>query len=142
MKTPRAKKMQTAPIWLFDSVCVLCTWGVQYTLRHEKTDSIRFVAIQSAEGRELAECHGVNPDDPATFLFVENGVALEKSDAVFALVKHLKGPARLTLAFRWLPRRLRDAAYSIVANNRYRVFGKTRTCIAPHADQRRRFVLP
>lgn len=134
--------METPPIWLFDSVCVLCSWGVQYTLRHEKSPSIRFVAIQSDEGRALALRHGVDPDDPATFLFVEDGRALEKSDAVIALAKHLKGPARLIPAFAWLPKGLRDAAYSIVATNRYRVFGKTDHCMIPRADQRDRFVLP
>lgn len=134
--------MQQASIWLFDSVCVLCSWGVQYTLRREKTESIRFVAIQSAEGRALALQHGVDPDDPATFLFVENGAALEKSDAVIALAKHLTGPARFLPLFRWLPKRLRDAAYSLVADNRYHVFGKTDVCITPSADQRHRFVLP
>ena len=134
--------MRTPPIWLFDGACVLCSWGVRYTLRHEKTDSIRFVAIQTDEGRELAERHDVDPDDPASFLFVENGQALEKSDAVLALVRHLTGPARLILAFRWAPKRARDAVYSLIADNRYRVFGKAESCIAPDADQRHRFVLP
>lgn len=45
--------MQNPAIWLFDSRCVLCSRGVQYTLRHEKAATIRFVAIQSNKGRAL-----------------------------------------------------------------------------------------
>ncbi len=133
--------VQDPPIWLFDGVCVLCSRGVQYTLRHEKAPLIRFVAIQSDAGRALARQHGVDPDDPTTFLFIENGKALEKSDAVIALTQHLTGPARLGLVLRFVPRVIRDAAYGIIARNRYKVFGQTDTCMIPHPDQRDRFVL-
>ena len=127
--------------WLFDGVCVLCSRGVQYTLRHEKAPSILFVAIQSEKGRALAQSHDLDPDDPTTFLFIENGVALEKSDAVIALSRHLRGPVALIPNFRFLPKTLRDAAYSFVARNRYAMFGKTETCYLPSPDQRERFVL-
>lgn len=131
----------TPPIWLFDSKCALCSWGVRYTLRHEKAQEIRFVAIQSGEGRELAARHGVDPDNPATFLFVEKGAALEKSDAALALARHLSGPASLLPIFAGTPKKWRDSIYSVIANNRYRLFGRTDSCIAPHTDHRHRFVL-
>ncbi|WP_299831134.1 thiol-disulfide oxidoreductase DCC family protein [uncultured Roseobacter sp.] len=133
--------MPTQAIWVFDSLCVLCDGGVQYTLKHEKTDSIRFVAIQSQEGRDLATEHGIDHDDPATFLFIENGAALEKSDAILALVRHLKGPARLVLLTRFLPRRLRDVGYEILARYRYRLFGKKDACMVPTAANQHRFSL-
>jgi predicted DCC family thiol-disulfide oxidoreductase YuxK len=128
-------------IWVFDSLCVLCDGGVQYTLRHEKTDSIRFVAIQSGEGRALALDHGIDPDDPTSFLFIENGVALEKSDAVIALSRHLNGPARAVAAASLLPKAMRDRLYLIIARHRYRLFGRRETCALPGAAQRERFTL-
>lgn len=128
-------------IWLFDGHCVLCSRGVQYTLRHEKAPDILFVAIQSERGRALAQSHDLDPDDPTTFLFIENGVALEKSDAVIALSRHLRGPMALIPSFRFLPKILRDATYGFVARNRYAIFGKTESCILPPPDQRDRFVL-
>lgn len=133
--------MQDNPIWLFDGVCVLCSRGVRYTLRHEKAPLIRFVAIQSDAGRALAMHHGIDPDDPDTFLFIENGQALKKSAAFIALTRHLNGPARMARALRLVPRALRDAAYGFIARNRYKVFGQTDTCMIPHPDQRDRFVL-
>ena len=132
---------QAKAIWLFDSVCLLCSWGVQYTLKHEKSPSTKFVAIQSGEGRLLAQNNGIDPDDPTSFLFIENGVALEKTDAIIALSKHLRGPAQFAVILMVIPRRLRDAAYLFIAHNRYRIFGKTDICIVPPVDQRERFVL-
>ena len=133
--------MQNAAIWLFDSHCVLCSRGVQYTLRREKAAIIRFVAVQSSEGRTLAQDHNIDPDDPSTFLFIEDGVALDASDAVIALAQHLKGLGWIARLCRLIPRRLRDAAYRLIARNRYKLFGKADQCIIPTAEQRHRFVL-
>ncbi len=133
---------EQAPIWLFDGVCVLCSRGVQYTLKHERAQTIRFVAIQSDEGRAIAHEHGVNPDDPETFLFIEKGRALPKSDGIIALVEHLRGPARILRVGRFLPKALRDVLYDLIAGNRYRLFGRFETCLVPDADTRHRFVLP
>ncbi|MEM1046402.1 MAG: thiol-disulfide oxidoreductase DCC family protein [Pseudomonadota bacterium] len=129
-------------IWLFDGVCVLCSGSVQYTLRHERGPTIRFVAIQSAEGRDLAHAHGIDPDNPDSFLFIEGGRALAKSDGVIALSRHLSGPASWLRRARILPRFLRDGLYDLVARNRYRLFGKKVSCTLPDPAQRHRFTLP
>lgn len=130
------------PIWLYDGVCVLCSGGVRYTLRRERDDKMRFVAIQSPEGRQLALAHGIDPDEPDSFLFIEGGRALTKSDGVLALIAHLDGPARLLLGGRMLPRQLRDWLYDRVARNRYRLFGQKASCDLPDPGQRHRFTLP
>lgn len=133
--------MQHAAIWLFDSDCVLCCRSVQYTLRHEKAATIRFVAIQSDKGRALAQSHDIDPDDPSTFMFIQDGMALDASDAVIALAQHLKGLGWIARLCRIIPRRLRDAAYHLIAHNRYSLCGKVDQCIIPTAEQRHRFVL-
>ena len=128
-------------IWVFDSQCVLCDGGVQYTLRHEKAPSIQFVAIQSPEGRALARQHGVDPDDPTTLLFIENGIVREKSDAVIALSRHLNGPARLFALSKIVPAPIRDVVYGLIAKHRYRLFGKKGACIVPTVENKHRFTL-
>lgn len=135
------KTAENPPIWLFDGVCVLCNGAVQYTLKHEKEPLIRFVSIQSVEGRQLAAIHGLDPDDPQSFLFIENGEALLRSDGVIALARHLDGPAGLIALLRFLPKFLRDFAYDRIARNRYRLFGRKSECPIPDAGTRHRFVL-
>lgn len=129
-------------IWLFDGVCVLCSGSVQFTLRNERGPTIRFVAIQSAEGRDLALTHGIDPDNPDSFLFIENGRALAKSDGVIALARHLSSPASWLRGAIVLPRFLRDALYDLVARNRYRLFGRKTSCMLPDPAQHHRFSLP
>ena len=128
--------------WLFDGVCILCSGAVRYTLAHEAAPVIRFVAIQSREGRALALQHGNDPLNPDSFLFIENSAALRKSDGVIALARHLRGPARLLLLARFLPRLLRDWLYDRVARNRYRLFGRSADCMMIDPRHRARFALP
>lgn len=129
-------------IYLFDGQCVLCSRGVRYVLKYEKSPEMRFVAIQSEEGRRLAHAHGVDPDTPHSFLFIENGMALERSDGVFALAKKVGGPARPITVFRIVPRFIRDFFYDRIARNRYALFGRMKDCYLPDPEVRSRFTLP
>lgn len=134
------------PVWLFDGVCVLCSRAVQFALRYETDSSpdqrIHFVAIQSARGRALATAHGLDPDDPQSFLFIDHGKALARSDGVIGLARRLRWPARGMVFLRVLPRPLRDRLYDLIARNRYRWFGKTDQCLIPDPSVLQRFTLP
>lgn len=127
---------------LFDGVCGLCSWSVQFVLRRELKPTTTFVAIQSKLGRQIAERHGVDPDTPSTFLFVENGQGYAKSDGVIAIAQHLRWPWRALRWYRFLPRQWRDRLYDLIATNRYRLFGQLDQCMAPPEHVRLRFVLP
>lgn len=129
-------------IWLYDGHCGFCSWSVRFLLARERAPSTVFVAIQSDAGRDLARTHGVDPDDPSTFLFVEDGRAFAKSDGVAAMARHLRWPWRALRWLRFLPRAWRDHAYDIIARNRYRIFGRKASCDLPPPAVRARFVLP
>lgn len=130
------------PIWLFDAVCILCSRSVQYTLAHEQKPEINFVAIQSTQGRELALKYNIDPDDPESFIFLSQGRPLVKLEGVIELARHLNGPARAIILFRFLPKPLRDWFYDRIAKNRYRWFGKSESCMMPQQEHKYRFVLP
>jgi predicted DCC family thiol-disulfide oxidoreductase YuxK len=102
---------------------------------------VRFVAIKSDEGRELAIENDVDPDDPHTFIFIEKGKGYLLSDAVFALSKRVGGPGRHIRVLRFFPRILRDWVYARLANNRYALFGKLESCYLPESENEDRFVL-
>jgi predicted DCC family thiol-disulfide oxidoreductase YuxK len=131
-----------SPIFLYDGACVLCSRSVKFVLRHERDAAIRFVAIQSDDGKTLAAAVGVDPDCPDTFLFVEDGKAFRKSDGVIALFAHLRSPWSLAWVLRICPQPARDWLYDRVARNRYRLFGRRDACMAPMPELRERFALP
>lgn len=137
----RGQLDQNRPIFLFDSVCVLCDSAVQYVLKHELNSDMIFISIQSTKGRELALEHNIDPNNPETFIFFENGNPHFKSDGVIALSRHLGGIVRLIRFGKYIPKPVRDWSYEKVAKNRYKIFGKTDECILPNADSRHRFIL-
>lgn len=127
--------------WLYDGVCILCDGAIQYALRHEKSPNIRFVTIQSDEGRALARQYGVDPNEPDTFIFISNDKALIKSDGVIELSTYLRGITSI-VRFGWIiPKPIRDWLYLLVASNRYKLFGKKQECRIPDEKHRTRFVI-
>jgi predicted DCC family thiol-disulfide oxidoreductase YuxK len=126
-----AEKAEDAPVFVYDGVCALCDWTVRYVLAHEITPSIRFVAIQSEEGRALAREADSDPDAPESFLFIKNDRLMKDSEALLALARQLRGPARAAPLARLVPRFVADALYRLVARNRYRWFGRKSACALP-----------
>ena len=128
-------------LWLFDGVCHLCSGSVQAVLAIDRKGLIRFTPIQSPYGRQLALAHGIDPDQPTSFLFLDRGQALQKSAAVLALLRRLGPPWSWLTVLGLLPERWRDAAYDALAANRYRLLGRRTTCMVPTPAQRARFLL-
>ena len=118
---------------LFDGVCVLCSRGCGFVSKRDRRGYFRFVPMQLAEGRPLAEQLSINPDRPDSFAFVANGQAYVKSEAVLRIARELPR-WQWTWLFHFIPRVIRDEIYDLVARNRYRWFGRRDTCILPNSD--------
>ena len=114
-------------IILYDGVCVFCSRWIRFIAARDASRRFRFTAIQSDYGSRLAQAFGINPADPDTNAVVHGGVAYFKSDAALTVLSCLPGWrwVRVLLA---VPKPLRNAAYNLVAHNRYRIFGKYEVC--------------
>jgi predicted DCC family thiol-disulfide oxidoreductase YuxK len=119
---------------LFDGVCVLCSRGCGFVSKRDRRGYFRFVPMQMAEGRPLAEQLGINPDRPDSFAFVANGHAYVKSEAVLRIARELPR-WQWTWLFHFIPRVIRDEIYDLVARNRYRWFGRRDACTLPNSDR-------
>ena len=119
---------------LFDGVCVLCSRACSFVSKRDRSGYFRFVPIQLAEGRPLAEQLGINPDRPGSFAFVVNGQAFVKSEAVLRIARELPR-WQWTWVFQFIPRMIRDAICDLVARNRYRWFGRRDACSPPNLDR-------
>jgi predicted DCC family thiol-disulfide oxidoreductase YuxK len=133
------------PVLLYDGVCGLCNRLVQFTLKNDHHDLFRFASLQGPRASRILERHGASTADLDTFYvatgFEQPGERLmARSDAALFVLRELGGKWRVLGAiFRILPRPVRDAAYNLVARNRYRVFGKFETCPAPDPRHRHKF---
>jgi predicted DCC family thiol-disulfide oxidoreductase YuxK len=126
------------PIIVFDGICVLCNGWVRFLLERDG-GRYRFAAMQSPGGRALLSMHGLDPDDPASFLLIEGPHAWTDTDAIGRVLAGLGGAWRAAGLISAAPRFLRDPLYRWVARNRYRWFGTT-TCAFPAEEQRARFI--
>ena len=102
---------------------------------------MRFVAILSKEGRALAAANDIDPEEPESFLIIQEDEVLHASDAIIALGCYVGGIHKIAITGKILPRSIRDWLYSLIAKNRYKVFGRTETCYVPPPENRDRFVL-
>lgn len=124
---------------LFDGVCVLCSRWARFVIRRDPDARFRFVAVQDAYGQALAERLGIDLSFPETNAVVLGGRAYFKSDAAIAVLSRLPRLAWVR-ALRIVPRGLRNAAYDLVARNRYRWFGQSDCCLLPTPELARHFL--
>lgn len=124
---------------LYDGVCLFCSRWVRWIIERDEEGRFRFVAVQNEQGRALALRIGIDPDAPESNAVILGGQALFKSDAALAVLASLPGWS-WTKTVRAVPRGLRDWAYDRVAENRYRLFGRTDACWLPPPETRERFL--
>ncbi|SDH00741.1 Predicted thiol-disulfide oxidoreductase YuxK, DCC family [Bradyrhizobium sp. Rc2d] len=124
---------------LYDGVCIFCSRWVHFVATRDTAKRFRFTPIQSNYGTRLAKTFGIDPHDPDTNAVVHGGEVLMKSDAALTVLSLLPGWGWVRALFA-VPRLLRDPVYSLVARNRYRIFGKYDTCFVPDADLRTRVI--
>lgn len=91
-------------------------------------------------GSALLRAHGLDPQDPASFLLLDAQGAWTDTDAILRVLAGLGGAWRLSGVMRMVPRRWRDAAYRALARNRYRWFGRHDACHLPAPEQAARFL--
>lgn len=137
---PHAASRPNTAIVVFDGICHLCNGWVQFLLRVDRRGLYRFASMQSETGRGLLRAHGLDPDDPSSFLLLREGRARTDSDAILDVLTGLGGPWRAFGVLRAVPRALRDPAYRFIARHRYRLFGKRDVCMMPTPETAARFV--
>ena len=136
------------PILLYDGVCGLCNRFVQFTLRHDRNAIFRFASLQSALAARILARHSADASDLDTVYVARNYELpdenlLARSDAVLFVLKQLGGPWRPTaFLLELLPKFLRNSAYNSVARHRYRLFGRSETCMLPPDGDQNRFLDP
>jgi predicted DCC family thiol-disulfide oxidoreductase YuxK len=134
------------PIIFYDGVCGLCNRLVQFLIKRDKREGLRFASLQSDFAAKVLRRHGIDPADLDTFHLVVNYEqpderVLNRSDAILRAWSELGGFWKTLAAIaQIIPRALRDLVYRFVARNRYQVFGKYETCMLPDPDQRSRFI--
>ena len=126
-------------IAVMDGECALCSWGARTIARLDKAESFRICPVESTTGTALVRHYGLDPEDPETWLFIEDGHAWSGMEAIIRIGERLGGAGRLASLMRVFPRAMREWIYRGIARNRYR-FGRSDICATPDEKLRRRLM--
>lgn len=130
----------TAYICVMDARCSLCARGATWIARNDKAHAFTIIPLQSEVGQALMTHYGMDPADPTSWLYLENGRPFSSIDAFIRVGQRLGGLWRGVCVLRVMPTRLQDFLYRTVARNRYRVFGTTDMCTLPDQNVQSRLL--
>ncbi len=111
------KKIEHYPVVLYDGECSMCNTSVQFILRHEKNQLLKFSPLESVDEKfpELSVSTSQLPD--AIHFIIDDKVLIE-SDAIIAISQYLKWPYSMIQYIKIIPKPLRDFAYRAIAKRR------------------------
>jgi predicted DCC family thiol-disulfide oxidoreductase YuxK len=127
-------------IVVFDAQCLLCSRWVRFLLRFDRRGVFRFASIQGASGQALLAREGLRVDGLQTLLLVDGGRCWQHTGAILRVLHALGWPWRAAWLLWPVPAPVRDAAYRLIARNRYTVFGRSETCLMPPRAVAHRFL--
>ena len=127
-------------IIFFDGVCNLCNRSVDFLIKQDKKGVLKFASLQSDFAKSFLPEDLVNSADLDSIVFSDGKKFFTKSSAVLEICKSLGGGFHFFRIGYLLPPFLRNALYTLIANNRYKWFGKKNQCMIPTADLKERFL--
>ena len=132
--------MKSKYIVFFDGVCNLCDRTVQFILKRDRKKRFLFGSLQGKTGQEYLHKYHLPADKFHSFMLIEGNVLYTRSTAVLRMLKHLGRGWQLLYVFIYIPQPIRDGVYTLIATNRYKLFGKKDQCSLPTPDEKERFL--
>lgn len=135
----KVKTEQEHPVVFFDGVCGLCNQTVNFLISIDRHKRLRYAPLQGETASEKLP-EDLRTDLSTMILFDSRGIS-KKSTAVARTLMHVGGLWSLLGGLLWLiPAPFRNFGYSIVAMNRYRIWGKHETCRLPRPGEQELFL--
>jgi predicted DCC family thiol-disulfide oxidoreductase YuxK len=130
---------------LYDGVCGLCNRAVAFILPRDPKGLFHYAWLQSEFARALLLKAGRNPDILDTICVLADYKSptrqvLTRGRAALFILGCLETRWRFLKILDFLPTCILDGVYSLIARNRYRLFGKSDTCLMPNVDYANRFI--
>lgn len=130
----------SSKIVFFDGVCNICNGAVDFIMKRSKSNSVYVTSLQGEFAKSFLN-HEQLTKGQDSFIFYNGHEFTFASEAVFQVAGELRGliPWFIRL-FTWLPRRLTDWIYFVIARNRYRFIGRRDNCRIPTKDELSHFL--
>merc|ERR1712194_604876 len=131
--------------WLFfDGVCNLCDGFVNFVYWGDSAGRVKFGALQ--KHTDLLRSKGAGryaeggEEELSTVVVIQGDDVYVRSAAALRVLAVMDQPWRTLSVFMLLPEALRNRAYKLVGENRYKLFGQKEECMEPSGDFSKRFL--
>lgn len=131
--------MNTKKIIIFDGVCNFCNKAINFIIKRDPNSHFIFTPYQKESTQKLLQKYNIQMCTKDTLILIKDGKYFAKSDAVLEIIKELSGFWYLLRVFRFLPKKLRDYFYILISQNRYKLYGKKKSCMIPTKELEKRF---
>lgn len=125
---------QVEKLIVFDGTCNLCNSWVQFVIKRDPEQQIKFCALQSELGKKIHTHFLQGTPELSTVIYIRKNKLYIKSSAALHIFKSLNGFWSMWFVLISIPKPLRDFVYDFVAKNRTKWFGKTEQCMVPSAE--------
>jgi len=124
-------------IVVFDGVCVLCNRFFNWLIKNDKDEKFMYTNFQS----DFSKKNNLKLKDINSVAVIKtNGEKIYKVQAVYYILKKIDRYFIVQILIKLLPLFLTNICYDLIANFRYRIFGKYETCIIPNENVRKNFI--
>ena len=127
-------------IVLFDGVCNLCNGFVNFIIKVDRKNKIKFAPLQSNYAKNFILKEPINIDEPDSVIVIINDTVYTKSSAAIKVLYEIGGFWKAFYVLLIIPKFIRDFFYSIISRNRYRIFGKRTSCMVPNSKYKERYL--
>ncbi len=136
-----SSKVDKDAIIFFDGVCNLCNEAINFIIDRDRKGFFKFAPLQSEFAKKTLKNSKIDPAKlDSIVLFEPTGNISVKSVAALRIARKLNGAWPLLYGFIIIPKFIRDAVYNLIANNRYKLFGRTDQCRVPTPELLSRFI--
>ena len=112
----------------YDGLCGLCDGSISLILKFDKKHILKYSTLQGNSGQILLKQLNKELHEFDTVLFKVNDQVYTKSTAVFKIIDSVGGWIKIFKIFNLLPTKFNDWVYSKIAKNRFKYFGKLKSC--------------
>lgn len=123
----------------FDGYCGLCNGFIDFMIKIDKQGQFKFSPLQSEYAKANLSAADVTDLKSVVVLIEEK--TYHKAEGVVKAISSLGGIWKMACLLQTLPDGILNFGYDMVAENRYRMFGKRDTCRLPNSEERTRFIL-
>ena len=127
-------------IIIFDGVCNLCNWAVNFIIKRDYKNRFKFAPVQSEFGMKVLEQNNFSSENPETILLFKDGEILTKGNAALAIAAEFRGGWKTLFLLCFLPKSFRDALYDWITRTRYQWFGVKDECMIPTDETAEKFI--